>query len=236
MNRFFYFFFFFSSLFTLSSCNKQTVLEEEVVSASVGLFDAVQIYLLDYLDTEHEVWEYAYLNEPSGYCLDMTYYNPSANDKNFNLAFFEDSSFLNPKIRGGRGANSLNQETKFLQAHTCYPNIGSVSKYQAFDVSGINNNELKFTFYNACMEAVEIKHTSGMVLNECDKNPKQQFVFENDGKIKLVDEPDLCLTVSYDFRATGGVYQPLYLLRDLSLRVCSPSLSSRQTWGVRSVN
>lgn len=236
MSRFF-FFFFFTSLSILSSCNKQTVLDEEVGLEEVGLEDAVQIYLLDYLDTEHEVWEYAFINESSGYCVDMTYYNPSANDENYNLAFFEDSTFLSPKTKGVIRANSLNQEKKFLQALTCYPNIGSVPKYQAFDVSSIKNNELKFSFYNTCMEVVEMKHTSSLILNECDKNPKQQFVFENDGKIKPVDDPNLCLTVSYDFRATGGgVYKPLYLLRDLSLRRCAPTLTSRQTWGIRLAN
>ena len=38
--------------------------------------------------------------------------------------------------------------------------------------------------------------SSGLILRECDKNPKQQFVFEDDGKIKPVNDLGLCLTAS----------------------------------------
>ena len=42
--------------------------------------------------------------------------------------------------------------------------------------------------------------SSGLILRECDKNPKQQFVFEDDGKIKPVNDLGLCLTASGDYR------------------------------------
>ena len=162
-----------------------------------GLEDAVQIYLLDYLDTQLAVWDWAPNNQsPSGYCIDRTYYNTNASKENYSQPFFEDSAFLAPKIRGGRGSNSPNQEQRFLQAHTCYPNFGSVSVHQGFDVFVIKNKLLKFSFYNDCVEAVETRHSSSIILQECDKNPKQQFVFESDGKIKPVDDLSLCLTVS----------------------------------------
>ena len=234
MSRFFFFFFI---LLLFSSCYKQTDVDFEVIDVGAGLEDAVQIYLLDYLDTQLAVWDWAPNNQsPSGYCIDRTYYNTNASKENYSQPFFEDSAFLAPKIRGGRGSNSPNQEQRFLQAHTCYPNFGSVSVHQGFDVFEIKNKLLKFSFYNDCVEAVETRHSSSIILQECDKNPKQQFVFESDGKIKPVDDLSLCLTVSYSLRATGGVYHPLYLLRDLSLRSCSPTLSSRQTWGLRTAN
>jgi hypothetical protein len=58
----------------------------------------------------------------------------------------------------------LNQEQSFLQAHTCYLNIGSVSADQGFDVSEIKNNTLKFSFYNDCVKAVETRHSSSIIL------------------------------------------------------------------------
>ena len=115
----------------------------EVINEGAGVEDAVQIYLLDYLDTQHEVWSWAPNNQsPSGYCIDRTYYNTNASKENYGHPFLEDSAFLTPKFRGGRGSNSPNQEQRFLQALTCYPNIGSVSAHQGFVVSEIKNNML----------------------------------------------------------------------------------------------
>ena len=49
--------------------------------------------------------------------------------------------------------------------------------------------------------------------------PKQQFVFEDDGKIKPVNDLSLCLTASGDYREGGGG-SPVHLIRDLSMSAC----------------
>jgi len=111
---------------------------------------------------------------------------------------------------------------KALQTHSCYSYQGSVSVDQGFDVSKISNGEFSLPFFNVCMEIG-------------DKNPKQQFVFEDDGKIKPVNDLGLCLTASSDYREGGGG-SPVHLIRDLSLSACDESLSTRQSWGFRSSN
>ena len=152
-----------------------------------------------------EVYLLNNLNDTRGFCIDMTGYKTNA-DVN-----------------------------KALQTHSCYSYQGSVSVDQGFDVSKISNGEFNLPFFNVCMEAESAVSSSGLILRGCDKSPKQQFVFEDDGKIKPINDPGLCLTASGDYREGGGG-SPVHLIRDLSLLVCDSSFSTRQNWGVRSVN
>ena len=152
-----------------------------------------------------EVYLLNNLNDTRGFCIDMTGYKTNA-DVN-----------------------------KALQTHSCYSYQGSVSVDQGFDVSKISNGEFNLPFFNVCMEVESAEASSGLILRGCDKSPKQQFVFEDDGKIKPVNDPGLCLTASDDYREGGGG-SPVHLIRDLSLSACDTSFSTRQVWGLRSVN
>ena len=152
-----------------------------------------------------EVYLLNNLNDSRGFCVDMAGYKTNA-DVN-----------------------------KALQAHSCYSYQGSVSVDQGFDVSKISNGEFKLPFFNVCMEVENAESSSGLVLRGCDKSPKQQFLFEDDGKIKPVNDLSLCLTASGDFREGGGG-SPVHLIRDISLIACDASFSARQNWGLRSVN
>ena len=145
------------------------------------------------------------LNDTRGFCIDMTGYKTNA-DVN-----------------------------KALQAHSCYSYQGSVSVDQGFDVSKISNGEFNLPFFNVCMEVENAETSSGLILGGCDKSPKQQFVFEDDGKIKPINDLSLCLTASGNYREGGGG-SPVHLIRDLSLLACDTSFSTRQVWGLRSVN
>ena len=152
-----------------------------------------------------EVYLLNNLNDSRGFCIDMTGYKTNA-DVN-----------------------------KALQAHSCYSYQGSVSVDQGFDVSKISDGEFNLPFFNVCMEVENPESSSGLILRGCDKNPKQQFVFEDDGKIKPVNDLSLCLTASGDYREGGGG-SPVHLIRDLFLSACDTSFSSRQSWGIRSSN
>ena len=152
-----------------------------------------------------EVYLLNNLNDTRGFCIDMTGYKTNA-DVN-----------------------------KALQAHSCYSYQGSVSVDQGFDVSKISNGEFSLPFFNVCMEVENADSYSGLILRGCDKNPKQQFVFEDDGEIKPVGNLSLCLTASDDYREGGGG-SPAHLIRDLSMSTCGDSFSTRQRWGFRSSN
>ena len=137
---------------------------------------------------------------------------------------------------------------KRLRGHTCHSEqhqgnmlggdfeSGGISSDQGFDVSKISKGEFNFPFYNVCMEVENVGSSSRLILRECDKNPKQQFVFEDDGKIKQVNDLSLCLTASADYGWYGGGYKPIYIVRDLFMSACNPSLSERQSWGLRLAN
>ena len=152
-----------------------------------------------------EVYLLNNLNDTRGFCIDMTGYKTNA-DVN-----------------------------KALQTHSCYSYQGSVSVDQGFDVSKISTGEFSLPFFNVCMEVENTESSSGLILRVCDNNPKQQFVFEDDGKIKPVNDLSLCLTASGDYREGGGG-SPVHLIRDLSMSACDESLSTRQSWGFRSSN
>jgi len=137
---------------------------------------------------------------------------------------------------------------KPLRAHTCHSeqhqgNLlggdfenGGISSDQGFDVSKISKGEFNLPFYNVCMEVENVGSSSGLILRECDNNPKQQFVFEDDGKIKPVNDLSLCLTASANYDWYGGGYKPIFIVRDLFMSACSPAFSERQSWGFRSAN
>ena len=153
-----------------------------------------------------EVYLLNNLNDTRGFCIDMTGYKTNA-DVN-----------------------------KALQTHSCYSFQGSVSVDQGFDVSKISNGEFNLPFFNVCMEVENAEASSGLILRGCDKSPKQQFVFEDDGKIKPVNDLSLCLTASTNYDWYGGGFRPVYIVRDLFVGSCNPAFSERQSWGLRSVN
>ena len=145
------------------------------------------------------------LNDSRGYCID---------------------------IMGSKSNADIN---KGLQSHTCYSYQGEISVDQGFDNSRINDNEFYIPFFEVCMEAEKINNLSSLLLNKCDKNPNQQFIFQVDGKIQPLSNLDLCLTVSENFREGGGG-NPVHLIRDLSLQICEDKFSSQQKWGIRQNN
>ena len=82
------------------------------------------------------------------------------------------------------------------------------------------------------MEADEIKKSSTLRLNSCNKNINQKFILQSDGKIQPKSNLNLCLTVSENF-SEGGGGNPVHLIRALSLKNCNDALSSYQKWGIR---
>lgn len=213
-------------LFLLFSCDKGVDLDALETSNP----ETAEIYLLNNLDPDFvypENLQYMSSREvKSSICLDINRHI--------------DVSITRPEFR----QNNVTDLDKPLQGHTCYSEqnskllggdfeSGGISFDQGFDVSKISKGEFNLPFYNVCMEVENVGSSSRLILRECDKNPKQQFVFEDDGKIKQVNDLSLCLTVSADYSWYGGGYKPIMIVRDLSMSACNPSLSKRQSWGLR---
>ena len=239
MNRFFYF----CVLIFFSSCSKGS--DVDVVEMSFP--ETAEIYLLNNLDPGFvypENLQYLSSREvKSSVCLDINAHIDVSITRPSVPAIVDPS---NPTATPNTQASQNNDAglDKPLRAHTCHSEqintlfagdfeSGGISSDQGFDVSKISKGEFKLPFYNVCMEVENVGSSSGLVLRECDKNPKQQFVFEDDGKIKPVNDPGLCLTTSADYDWYGGGYKPIYIVRDLFMSACSPAFSKRQSWGLR---
>ena len=238
---------FFFFLFFLFSCDKGSDLNIE----EAGLPETAEIYLLKDLDPGFvypEELQYMSSREvKSSVCLDINAHLNVSITRPSVPAIIDPSSPTAVTPSAQAPQNNDGGPDKPLRAHTCHSEqigtlmggdfeSGGISADQGFDVSKISKGEFSFPFYNVCMEVQNIGSSSRLVLRECDKNPKQQFVFEVDGKIKQVDDLGLCLTASADYGWYGGGYKPIYIVRDLFMSACNPSLSERQSWGLRTSN
>ena len=241
MNRFFYF----CVLIFFSSCSKGS----DVDAVEMSFPETAEIYLLNNLDPGFvypENLQYLSSREvKSSVCLDINAHIDVSITRPSVPAIVDPS---NPTATPNTQASQNNDAglDKPLRAHTCHSEqintlfagdfeSGGISSDQGFDVSKISNGEFNLPFFNVCMEAESAESSSGLILRGCDKSPKQQFVFEDDGKIKPINDLSLCLTASGNYREGGGG-SPVHLIRDLSLLACDTSFSSRQSWGVRSSN
>ena len=240
MNRFFYF----CVLIFFSSCSKGS----DVDAVEMSFPETAEIYLLNNLDPGFvypENLQYLSSREvKSSVCLDINAHIDVSITRP-SVPAIVDPSNLTATPNTQASQNNDAGLDKPLRAHTCHSEqintlfagdfeSGGISSDQGFDVSKISKGEFKLPFYNVCMEVENVGSSSGLVLRECDKNPKQQFVFEDDGKIKPVNDPGLCLTTSADYDWDGGGYKPIYIVRDLFMSACNPAFSERQSWGLRS--
>ncbi len=152
-----------------------------------------------------EVYLLNNLNDSRGFCIDM---------------------------RGHKTNGDIN---KSLQAHTCYSYQGEISVDQGFDKLKISQDQFLIEYFNVCMEASKVESTSNLILSYCDSNDKQKFILKSNGNIHPVNDLNLCLTVSDEFREGGGG-NPTHLIRNLSIEICDDSISTRQKWGNRKSN
>ena len=223
-------------LFFLLSCDKGSDLIIEETSSP----ETTDIFLLNNLDPGFvfpENLQYmASRGVNSSVCIDIpeTLYSPYGGG--------------GAPMQGAGARSSSVALDRPLQAHTCNssPREGDsqpffqrmsgslgVSPDQGFDVSKISGGEFRFPFYNLCMEVENPGQRSDLVLRECDQNPNQKFIFEDDGKIKPVNDLGLCLTASASYDWYGGGYNPIFIVRELFLSPCNPSFAKRQSWGLR---
>ena len=145
------------------------------------------------------------------------------------LENFDESRGYCIDVRGSKTSANIDRP---LQAHTCYSYQGTVSVDQGFDESQIINNQFRINFFNVCMEAESMTEYSQVILQTCNNNSKQKFIIDNNGKIYLQDDKNLCLTVS-EISSEGGGGNPVHMIKTLTLQICSDELTPYQSWGIR---
>ena len=149
----------------------------------------------------------------------------------FLLSTLNDSRGYCLDIIGYKNSADVN---KGIQAHSCYSSQGEISVDQGFDKAKIALNEFYIPHFKVCLSADKIEESSTVKLDICDNTENQKFILQNDGKIQPSSNLNLCLTVSESYREGGGG-NPVHLIRSLSIEICNNNISSRQTWGTRSI-
>ena len=120
-----------------------------------------------------------------------------------------------------------------IQAHTCYSYQGQIAVDQGFDRKKIINNQFFLPGFNVCMEASSIAASGKLLLKDCNLRDVQKFILMNDGRISLVSNKKLCLTVSQGESRKGGGGSPAHLIRSVLFQPCSDKLMNYQKWNIR---
>jgi hypothetical protein len=132
-----------------------------------------------------------------------------------------------------RGHKSKAKVNRGLQAHTCYSYQGEVSVDQGFDTSKLMENQFHLPAFDVCMEAASVTASASLQLTKCRNGQLQRFEWDKEGRIHLMDDENLCLTVAQGESRRGGGGSPVHLIRNLSMETCSDTLNPFQRWGIR---
>ena len=84
------------------------------------------------------------------------------------------------------------------------------------------------------MEADSNTASASLRLSKCQDEELQKFEWDNNGRIYLISNMKLCLTVAQGKSRKGGGGWPIHLMRNLSLELCGDTLQVFQMWGARS--
>ena len=133
-----------------------------------------------------------------------------------------------------RGHKSKAKVNSGLQAHTCYSYQGSIAVDQGFDSLKLDEDKFHLPAFNVCMEAVSNTASASLRLNKCQDEELQKFEWDSNGRIYLISNIKLCLTVAQGKSKKGGGGSPVHLIRNLSLELCGDTLQAFQMWGARS--
>ena len=132
-----------------------------------------------------------------------------------------------------RGHKSKAKVSRGLQAHTCYSYQGEVAVDQGFDPSKLMENQFHLPAFNVCMEAASVTASASLQLTKCREGQLQRFEWDKEGRIHLMDDENLCLTVAQGESRKGGGGSPVHLIRNLSMETCGDTLKPFQRWGIR---
>ena len=135
-----------------------------------------------------------------------------------------------------RGHKSKAKVNRGLQAHTCYSYQGEVSVDQGFDTSKLMENQFHLPAFDVCKEAASVTASASLQLTKCRNGQLQRFEWDKEGRIHLMDDENLCLTVAQGESRKGGGGSPVHLIRNLSMETCGDTLKPFQRWGMRAAD
>ena len=114
------------------------------------------------------------LDEPRGYCIDMT------------------------------GSKQSAQTSSPLQTHTCYDYEGSIAVDQGVTTAGVAKGSLRFPSFSVCVVGTGVSAGSSVTLTPCGASGLTAIKMTKAGQIKPVGSASLCLTAGTNTVEGGG--------------------------------
>ena len=134
-----------------------------------------------------------------------------------------------------RGYKSKAKIDSRLQAHTCYSYQGSIAVDQGFDSLKMDKGQFYLPAFDVCLEATSNTAQASLLLRKCQDKKLQKFKWGNNGRIYLISNEELCLTLAQGKSRQGGGGSPKHLIRNLLLELCDNTEIASQMWGLRSM-
>ena len=134
-----------------------------------------------------------------------------------------------------KGYKSKAKINRGLQAHTCYSYQGKIAVDQGFDARKLKKNKFFLPAFDVCMETASAAVSANLKLSHCRNEKFQEFELDEKGRIHLISNLKLCLTVAQGQSKKGGGGSPVHLIRNLTLELCSDTLNHFQIWDVRKI-
>ena len=116
----------------------------------------------------------AILDEPRGWCVDMT------------------------------GSKQSAKTSSPLQTHTCYDYEGSIAVDQGVTTSGVAKGSLRFPSFSVCVVGTGVSAGSNVTLTSCGASGLKAITMNKSGQIKPVASSSLCLTAGTNTTEGGG--------------------------------
>ena len=129
-----------------------------------------------------------------------------------------------------RGQKENADPANGLQAHTCYSHEGQLAIDQIFDTDKFAEEQLYMPEFDVCATVSAVEEGGTLQLTECNGDDTQRLVISEDGQIKAVAKPELCVTAA-DETKTGR--SKTNLMRALTLQPCSDDSAATQVWRTR---
>jgi hypothetical protein len=141
------------------------------------------------------------LDEPRGYCFDLSGYDENINWKN-------------P-----------------IQTHTCKHDLTHGDQIiESADITA-SGGRLYLPVYDICIQAEHAESGAQLMLSHCADEILQQWQFTEKGLLQPMANPDICVTIGTEPTALGTPPgTPQFWHRSLVLDQCDEAIQDLQTW------
>jgi hypothetical protein len=145
-----------------------------ILATLIGLAMGISCAAASSAETNGEIKLVTTLDEPRGYCVDMT------------------------------GSKQSAQTNRPLQTHTCYGYQDSIAVDQGVSSADVSKGALRFPYFKVCIIGTGVQAGSPVTLGSCLNGNTKAVVWNANGQINPVASHTLCLTAGTSTQNGGG--------------------------------